>query len=99
MLNFVNNRASKRVSLSQQVQKKNKIAQEFSKQIVYCSTVSKLIPDDVKTKGRKFNEMTSFTELTAEKQMSMDPEFYVWYHEVTGDTFIETFLVLLVMSF
>ncbi len=82
MINFVNNRATKRVSWSYQIQKKNKIATEFSKQIVYCCTISKLIPDDVRTRGRVFNEMTSFTEVTAEKQMSTDPEFYVWFHEV-----------------
>lgn len=70
------------ISQSYQIQKKNKIAQELSKQIIYCCTVPKLIPDDVRTKGRTFCEMTSFTEVNAEKQMSIDPEFYVWFHEV-----------------
>ncbi|CAL8091039.1 unnamed protein product [Orchesella dallaii] len=82
IINFVNNRATKRVSQISLIQKKNKIAQEFSKQIVYCCTVPKLNPDDVRTNGRLYNQMTSYTEVTAEKQMSMDPEFYVWLHEV-----------------
>lgn len=64
------------------IQKRNKIAKEFSKLIVYCSTVPKRIPDDVKTRGRVFNEITSFTEVAAGKEMSADPEFYVWLNEV-----------------
>ncbi|ODM92959.1 1-phosphatidylinositol 4,5-bisphosphate phosphodiesterase gamma-1 [Orchesella cincta] len=82
LINSVYNRSTKKVSQSDLIQKKNKIAQEFSKQIIYCCTVSKLIPEDVRMKGRIFNHMTSFTELLAEKQMSIDPEFYLWYHEV-----------------
>lgn len=64
------------------LQKKNKLASELSKLIIYCCAKVKLPPEVVRSRGRRYYEMTSFNELAAERQMGEDPMFYVWYHEV-----------------
>lgn len=70
------------MSQSGRIEKKNKIAKEFSKLVVYCCAVPKISPEEVRSRGRIFNEMASYNENLAEKQMGADPMFYVWYHEV-----------------
>lgn len=65
------------------IQKKNKIANELSRLIVYCCAVPKVSPEIIRSRGRIYHEMASFSEIAAEKQMGDDPMFYVWLHEVS----------------
>ncbi|XP_035703726.1 1-phosphatidylinositol 4,5-bisphosphate phosphodiesterase gamma-1-like isoform X2 [Folsomia candida] len=81
-INFVFVKSSSKITHYDKIQKKNKIANEFSNLIIYCCAVPKVSPEIIRSRGRIFNEMASFSEIAAEKQMSEDPMFYVWYHEV-----------------
>jgi len=66
---------------SDSIQKKKKIAKELSSLIVYCCAVPRVTTDVMRSQGRRFNEMTSYSEVMAERQMGADPMFFVWYHE------------------
>jgi hypothetical protein len=72
----------KQKSKNERIVNKLKMAEEFSNMIVYLCAVPKLAPDVLRSRGRIFNEMTSYNEIAGEKQMGADPTFFAWYHEV-----------------
>jgi len=56
-------------------------AKELSDLIVYCRA-SAFNQERIQLGGRNHLEMSSFSELKAEKSMQPGYKFFVWYHQV-----------------